>query len=79
MSELQLLVGLVGAVGLALLVGTVAALVTYRRTGTFPGWPDGPDAPDPSTRVRPVIARAVAGGALTVVAIAIIVALETTG
>lgn len=79
MSELQLLVGLIGAVGLALLIGTLAALVTYRRSGTFPGWPDEPDAPDPATRVRAVIARAVAGALITVLAAAIILALQPTG
>lgn len=32
-----LLVGSFGAVGAALSAGTVAALVRYHRTGTFPG------------------------------------------
>lgn len=35
-----LLIGSVGAVGAALAVGTVAALVRYHRTGSFPGRED---------------------------------------
>lgn len=37
-----LLVGSFAAVGAAMAAGTLAALVRYRRTGTFPG-PDGPE------------------------------------
>jgi hypothetical protein len=36
-SWLFLLVGSFAAVGAAMAIGTLAALVRYRRTGTFPG------------------------------------------
>lgn len=35
-----LLLGSVGAVGFALSIGTLAAMLRYRRTGTFPGHDD---------------------------------------
>ncbi len=73
MSELQLLVGLVGAVGLALLLGTVAALVTYRRTGAFPGDPD-PAGVD-QRRLRGVQGKAMIGAAVTLAAALVIIAL----
>lgn len=40
-----LLVGSFGAVGAALAVGTLAALVRYHRTGSFPGREDASSAP----------------------------------
>jgi hypothetical protein len=40
-SLLHLLLGSAGAIGAALSVGTLAALVRYRRTGEMPG-ADGP-------------------------------------
>ncbi|HEX9767240.1 MAG TPA: hypothetical protein VGA36_10790 [Nitriliruptorales bacterium] len=36
-----LLIGGLAAVGAALAVGTLAAMVAYRRTGSFPGRPEG--------------------------------------
>lgn len=47
-SWVFLLVGSVGAVGAAMALGTVAALVRFRREGEMPGAAD--DAPLPDTR-----------------------------
>lgn len=54
-SWVFLLVGGLGAVGAALSLGTLTALVRFRRTGTLPG--DDPDAqrtaePDPGAERR---------------------------
>ncbi len=40
-----LLIGSFAAVGAAMALGTIAALVRYRRTGEFPGAPDNAPAP----------------------------------
>lgn len=60
-----LVVGGLGATGAALSLGTLAALVQYRRTGDLPG--RGQDAPEPAPGterrlwVRIVIGAVVAG------------------
>lgn len=58
-----LLVGSFAAVGAAMAAGTLAALWTYRRTGTFPG-SDGP-AVLPRRRLAVLWARVLVGLALT--------------
>jgi hypothetical protein len=69
-----LLVGSFAAVGAAMAVGTLAALVHYRRTGTFPG----SDVPERLPRRRLVVLwlRVVLGLILTAVGI---VAIERAG
>jgi hypothetical protein len=47
------------AVGAALFLGTGAALVTYRRTGAFPGQPEGKAA-----SVGAAVAKCVVGALL---------------
>ena len=74
MSELQLLIGLVGAVGLALLGGTAAALLTYRRTGVLPGTPPEERPAALRRQVRVVQRRAVLGGVIAFGAVALMVA-----
>lgn len=49
-SWVFLLVGGLGAVGAALSIGTLVALVQYERTGELPGQDE--DAPDPGAGVR---------------------------
>jgi hypothetical protein len=44
-SWIFLLVGSFAAVGAAMTVGTLAALIRYRRTGTFPGSDEPADLP----------------------------------
>lgn len=67
-----LLIGSLGAVGAALAVGTIAALLRYHRTGTFPGQED--DAADVSTArivglwLRVLVGLAVAGYAVVTLA-----------
>lgn len=58
-----LLVGSFAAVGAAMAAGTLAALWTYRRTGTFPG-SDGP-AVLPRERLIALWTRVVVGLVLT--------------
>ncbi len=62
-----LLVGSFAAVGAALALGTLAALWTYRRTGTFPGT-DGP-AELSRSRLVALWARVVVGVVLALVGI----------
>lgn len=63
-----LLIGSFGAVGAALAVGTLAALVRYHRTGAFPG--EEPDAPPATTgRLAGLWVRIVAGLAVAVYAV----------
>lgn len=57
-SWVFLLVGSFAALGAAMAIGTAAALVRYRRTGEFPGAPDG--APPPR-RVGWLYVRIVVG------------------
>lgn len=54
-SWVFLLVGGLGATGAALTLGTLAALVQYRRTGTLPGGGDDAPEPGPDTMRRLVI------------------------
>lgn len=53
----------VAATGAALFLGTGAALLTYRRTGAFPGQP-ADDQPPPS--IRTALVKVVLGAALIV-------------
>lgn len=57
-----LLVGTLGAIGAALSLGTLAALVRWRRTGE---WPGQPDAAEVSTgRIVGLWVRVVLGAAV---------------
>ena len=70
-SWVFLLVGGVGAVGAALSLGTLAALVRHERTGEVPGRDaDAPD-PDPGVRRR-LLVRIVIGAVVAVVCAAIL-------
>ena len=70
-SWVFLLVGGAGAVGAALTVGTLAALVRLRRDGTLPGQP--PDAGPPDARTLRILwLRVVLGVALAVTAVAVL-------
>lgn len=60
-SWVFLIVGGVGAVGAALTIGTLAALVRLRREGTLPGQPADAGPPPPGT-VRSLWLRVVVGG-----------------
>lgn len=61
-----LLVGGFGAVGAAMALGTLAALVRYHRTGT---WPGTEDAAEISTgRLVGLYARVVVGAVVAVIA-----------
>ncbi len=62
-SWIFLLVGGVGAVGAALVIGTLAALVRLRRDGTLPGQPADAGPPDART-VRALWLRVVVGAAV---------------
>ena len=65
MSELSwgfLLVGSFAAVGAAMAVGTLAALLRYRRTGEFPG--ATPDAPVTRGRLTALWIRVGVGAVL---------------
>lgn len=66
-SWLFLIIGSFAAVGAAMAVGTVAAVVRYRRTGTFPG----SDEPVVLTTRRRVMlwVRIVVGIVLTIIGI----------
>jgi hypothetical protein len=77
-SLAYLLIGSFGAVGAALAVGTLGALVRYHRTGAFPGAQrdaEGRSGPEPTpTRGRLVVLwlRVVAGVAVALWAIVVI-------
>lgn len=74
-SWIFLLVGSVGAVGAAMVLGTGMALLRYHREGDFPGRPA--DAPPPDRRdVRLLYGRVVLG---LVVAVGAVVALRSQG
>lgn len=62
-----LLVGTFGAVGAAMAVGTVAALVRYRRTGQWPGREDGAEVT--TGRLVGLYVRILVGLALAVYAV----------
>lgn len=51
-SWVFLLVGGLGAIGAALSLGTLAALVQYRRTGDLPGRAEDATEPAPGTERR---------------------------
>jgi hypothetical protein len=62
-----LIIGTFAAVGAALAVGTLAALLRYRRTGRFPGEdPATPSEPVPRSRFVGMWLRVVIGTALAV-------------
>lgn len=52
MGYLELGIIFVGSIGAALLLGTGAALLRFRRTGTFPGQPADADHTDTAQAVR---------------------------
>lgn len=64
MGYFELGIVLVGSVGAALLVGTSAALLRYRRTGAFPGQPEEASTEDTAAAVRGAKIRIVLGAAL---------------
>ena len=68
-SWVFLLVGGVGAVGAALAVGTVAALVRLRRDGRLPGQPPGAPPPDERT-IRALYLRIIVGVVVAMTAVA---------
>lgn len=69
-----LLVGSFAAVGAAMAVGTLAALLRYRRTGAFPGSEPGEEVPP--QRITAMWVRIGIGIVLTVVGI---VAIDRAG
>jgi hypothetical protein len=62
-----LLVGSFAAVGAAMAVGTLAALVRYRRTGTFPGH-EGP-AELPAGKLAALWVRVAVGVVLAIIGV----------
>lgn len=68
-SWVFLLVGGLGAVGAALSIGTLAALVQFRRSGTLPGQDDDAPAPGPGTEQR-LWVRIVLGAVVAAVCVA---------
>lgn len=73
-SWLFLLVGGLGAIGAAMTLGTIAAMVRYRRTGTLPGVDEGDavDAPDDRVVLRRLVVRIVVGAVVAVVCFAVL-------
>lgn len=69
-----LLVGSFAAVGAAMALGTLAALLHYRRTGEFPGAAAGEDVPR-----RRVLALWVRVGVGAIVAVVGVMALQQRG
>lgn len=70
-----LLIGSLAAVGAALVVGTLGALVRYHRTGTLPG-PEGSQSPVTRGQVAALWARVVLGLALTGLGVWLLARLE---
>lgn len=66
-----LLVGSFAAVGAAMAVGTIGALVRYHRTGTLPGSTDAVDVP--TGRYVALWLRVVVGIVLTVIGVVALV------
>ncbi len=64
-----LLVGTAGAIGAALALGTMAAILRYRRTGAFPG-ADGGQVEPTRGQVVGLWVRVAVGGAVFVWAVA---------
>lgn len=64
-SYTELFIFLIGAVGAALMLGTGAALLRWRRTGAFPGREQA-DSPTPTGVVRGAVARCALGGVVLV-------------
>ncbi len=69
-----LLVGSFAAVGAAMAIGTLAALLRYHRTGVFPGSEDG--SPVPPSRITALWLRVGLGVVLTVIGV---VAIDRAG
>lgn len=62
-----LLVGSFAAVGAAMALGTLAALLRYHRTGAFPGAEDGTQVP--ASRITAMWLRVGLGVVLTVIGV----------
>lgn len=75
-SYTELFIFLVGAVGAALLVGTGAALLRFRRTGMFPG-EDPAQARGTATPVRAVAVRCALGAVVLAAALVALAAVRT--
>ncbi len=73
-SWIFLLVGSFAAVGAAMALGTVAALVRYHRTGVFPGAEGSTELPQ--RRLVALWARVVVGVVLTIIGV---IALDRVG
>ena len=69
-----LLVGSFAAVGAAMALGTLAALLRYHRTGVFPGADEGTEVP--SSRITALWLRVGIGVVLTVIGV---VAIDRAG
>jgi hypothetical protein len=69
-----LLIGSFAAVGAAMAIGTLAALLRYHRTGVFPGAEDGSEVPQ--SRLVALWARVGVGVVLTIIGI---VAIDRAG
>ena len=65
MGYLELLVIFLGSIGLALLLGTGAAYLRYRRTGVFPGQGEDTDAETVAAVARAAKGRMFLGAALS--------------
>ena len=64
MGYLELSIIFVGAIGLALVLGTGAALLRYRRTGAFPSQPADADDAAHAAALRGSAVKLVLGTAL---------------
>ena len=79
MGYLELFIIFLGSIGLALLLGTGAAYLRYRRTGTFPGQPEDADAAATEAAARGARLRMAFGALLAAPFAWILVRLEPFG
>ena len=79
MGYLELSIIFVGAIGLALVLGTGAALLRYRRTGAFPSQPADADEATHAAAVRGSTVKLVLGAALTVAGVWMLVRVGAFG
>lgn len=68
--ELGIIFG--GSIGAALLLGTGAAVLRYRRTGAFPGQPEGATAEDTAAALRGARIKMGFGALLTALGVIIL-------